>query len=303
MRCCVTSCRSLSRCGTLMDARSTFIRSPSPRTAAVTSNSRTAGRPGTTGHPPPVRSTDARSAATAWTPRCGLTWATSPTRTTTPTCQLSPAASAVCSPRRTASHSTLVPERPARARSAARVASRARCGSSRRARRLGPGDAEGVAGRVHEDPPPAAARLEPWLRRTQFHQCRLGAVQVVDDEVEVELLRNALVGPRRRPVVVDSLEADEEPVFAGESGEVVAGGVGALEPGRRLVEAGERCGILAVECDRYQPHRGAHADTISAQPVSWSWSRCPRLRPAATHATGQADRCGCGRVSPYRSVC
>jgi hypothetical protein len=80
-----------------------------------------------------------------------------------------------------------------------------------------------VPGRVGEDPPPVAARLELGLGGAQLQHQRLGLVEVVDREVEVELLWHALVGPARRPVAIDPLEADPEPVLAGECGEIVIG--------------------------------------------------------------------------------
>lgn len=67
-----------------------------------------------------------------------------------------------------------------------------------------------MAGRVREDPPPGTARLMVRLAGAHFEQPGLGSVQVLDREVEVELLRNRLVGPARS-LVVDPLEAEESP--------------------------------------------------------------------------------------------
>jgi hypothetical protein len=80
-----------------------------------------------------------------------------------------------------------------------------------------------VPGGVGEDAPLVAARLEVWLGRAKFQDQGFGLVEVVDREVEVELLWRALAGPAGCLVAVDSLETDEEPVLAGEPGEVAAG--------------------------------------------------------------------------------
>ncbi len=68
-----------------------------------------------------------------------------------------------------------------------------------------------MTGWVGEDAPPVAARLEPRPGRAQLQQPGLGLVEVVNREVEVDPLRDALVRPARRPVVTDPLEPDERP--------------------------------------------------------------------------------------------
>jgi len=58
-----------------------------------------------------------------------------------------------------------------------------------------PGQAERVPGRVEEDPPSVAARLVVRFDRAQAQQQRLGLVQVVECEVEVDVLRRGVIGP------------------------------------------------------------------------------------------------------------
>ena len=53
-----------------------------------------------------------------------------------------------------------------------------------------------MAARVDQDSP-GLPWLFLWDARAQVDAALLGLVQVVDSEVEVELLRAALVGPRR----------------------------------------------------------------------------------------------------------
>jgi hypothetical protein len=93
-----------------------------------------------------------------------------------------------------------------------------------------------VSGGVGEDPPPLAARLELRLGCAQSQYQGLDLVQVVGREVEVELLWHALPWPARRLVAVGSLEADDEPVLAGEPGEVVARPRVEFEAGGLLIE-------------------------------------------------------------------
>ena len=59
-----------------------------------------------------------------------------------------------------------------------------------------------------------------FVAPSPISQQGLGLVEDVHLEVEVDLLRHGLGGPARRLIVVDPLEADDEPTPAGESGEV-----------------------------------------------------------------------------------
>src|SRR5579859_2651651 len=65
--------------------------------------------------------------------------------------------------------------------------------------------AERVAGRVEEDPE-GLARLVLVLGRAEREHLRLGGVEVVDDHVEVHLLRHLLSRPLRRGIVRYLLE-------------------------------------------------------------------------------------------------
>jgi hypothetical protein len=116
-----------------------------------------------------------------------------------------------------------------------------------------------VPGGVGEDAPPVVVRLELRLGCAQFQDQSFGLVEVVDREVEVELLRHHALGwPGRCLVVVGSLEADEEPVLAGEPGEIVARVRVELEAGGLMVERGQCPGVGAVERDRRQLHVQGH---------------------------------------------
>gem|GEM_PF-4965376 len=54
-----------------------------------------------------------------------------------------------------------------------------------------------MPGWVGEDARPVAARLELWLGGIKLKDPRLGLVEVVNFEVEVELLWHALIWPAR----------------------------------------------------------------------------------------------------------
>src|SRR5690349_20471515 len=65
-------------------------------------------------------------------------------------------------------------------------------------------EAERVPGRIREDPEALAARAQP--ARAQLQGPRLAGVQIVDEEVEVGLLRVGWIRPAGRAVFADPLE-------------------------------------------------------------------------------------------------
>ena len=97
------------------------------------------------------------------------------------------------------------------------------------------------------------------------------------------LMGHALVRPTGRPVAVGPLEADEEPVLAGEPGEIVAGLGVELEAGGLLVERGQRHGVRAVERDRGVPYPGRSFALVLPVLI-----RSARVRSGAS---GRGDAC------------
>jgi hypothetical protein len=66
-----------------------------------------------------------------------------------------------------------------------------------------------------------SVRLVVRLARTESQQPVLGFTQIlIDLEADVQLLRNDLVRPARRPVVVDPLKTDQESMLTVEAREV-----------------------------------------------------------------------------------
>lgn len=115
-----------------------------------------------------------------------------------------------------------------------------------------------MAGWVIEHPPPSSTRLIFWLGRAQLQQQSFRLIKVVDREVEVELLRYGSIGPTRSPMVIDPLEADEEPIVAADASEVTVGLGVNLKPGCLPIERGKRLRIRAVERYRGQFHTQGH---------------------------------------------
>src|SRR5699024_3835066 len=81
----------------------------------------------------------------------------------------------------------------------------------------GSAEAERVAGRVEEDPERLSG-LFGGLARTDLDHGRLGGIEVLDDHVEVHLLRVILARPTGRVVVLDLLDADRGPGIGGDLG-------------------------------------------------------------------------------------
>ncbi len=118
-------------------------------------------------------------------------------------------------------------------------------------------EAEGMAGGVEEDPE-GLAGLVLGQRGAEGEDLRLGGVEVLDDDVEVELLRHLLARPRRRPVVLDPLEGqalvlgpDVDPVLVRLDRPVE----------QRAVERRQGGGIGTVEHDAREPCDG-HGPTL-----------------------------------------
>ncbi len=130
---------------------------------------------------------------------------------------------------------------------------RLRRGRSRQA----PDDAEGMPGRIREDPPSVLPRLIRFTR-PQLQQPGLGRVDIHDPETAVQLLRYDLAGPARSSVVVNPLKPDVEPAFTVQRGELgVRLGVES-KSGGFLVKRRQGERIRAVQGDRAQLHQRGH---------------------------------------------
>lgn len=106
-----------------------------------------------------------------------------------------------------------------------------------------------MAGRIEEDSE-VRAGLMIVLDGAESQHLGLRGIQVVDDQVEVHLLRSTLSWPVRRHEVVDSLErqavgpiADVSPPIRGFQ----------LPPQNTRVEGGELNGIRTVDDERGEP--------------------------------------------------
>src|SRR3954447_14719455 len=121
------------------------------------------------------------------------------------------------------------------------------CASYRGVPTSGHAETERVPGRIEEHAE-ARARLVLVLRRAEFEHRGLRGVEVVDDDVDVHLLRHLLAGPARRRVVLDLLEPDRVAVVRLDLGPVRRD----LDlPVQELaVEGGEGRRVRAVEDDR-----------------------------------------------------
>ncbi len=109
-----------------------------------------------------------------------------------------------------------------------------------------PDDAEGMPGRISEDPPPVLMRLVMSLACSQLQQPSLRLVQVRDVEAKVKLLGNGLIRPARRPVVVDPLKAYEESILTVETGKVSVRLRVRLKAGGLLIEHRQSQWIRAI---------------------------------------------------------
>src|SRR4051794_4598420 len=107
-------------------------------------------------------------------------------------------------------------------------------------------EAERVSGRVQEHPERRAG-LMLVQRRAELEHRGLPGVEVVDDDVEVHLLRHLLPRPLGRGVALDLLEADALPVVGADLGP--AGSELLLPVQHRAVEGRERVGVGTVEDD------------------------------------------------------
>lgn len=107
-----------------------------------------------------------------------------------------------------------------------------------------------MTGRVEEHPEVVTAGLLVGQPRTGREHLGLARSEIVDDEVEMRLLRVLGTGPHRRPISVDALTGDRHATARVELCPLVVD-VGRVErpPGDRGVEAGERQMIRAVESD------------------------------------------------------
>ena len=88
-----------------------------------------------------------------------------------------------------------------------------------------------------------------------------GGVEVVDDHVEVHLLRHLLARPARRAVVLDRLEADALAVVGADLSPV--GGDLDLPVQHRAVERRESAGVGTVDDDAGEAC-DSHAGTLAA---------------------------------------
>ena len=111
-----------------------------------------------------------------------------------------------------------------------------------------------MAGRVEEDAE-RRARLVLRLRGAEAQHVLLAAVEVVDDHVEVHLLRSLLSRPLRRSVVVDRLEGDAVAPVSGPDlhPSVLGGDVPLEQPG---IELRERIRVRAVDDESREPGDG-----------------------------------------------
>src|SRR5687767_4095066 len=111
-----------------------------------------------------------------------------------------------------------------------------------------------------------------WLdvvpARSQRQHGRLGDVDVVDGEVQVELLRSLSRRPGRRREVVRLLEGEALARLGLEDDPVgPVSVVGDLATHQRPVELGQREGVRAVEDDRPQPCGWGHGGLLWARGV------------------------------------
>lgn len=74
-----------------------------------------------------------------------------------------------------------------------------------------------MTGRVEKDPE-ELTRLLGRLPSTDFEDRRLGSVEVINDDVDVHLLRVGLTGPAGSVVILDLLNADRRPRIGGDLG-------------------------------------------------------------------------------------
>ena len=122
----------------------------------------------------------------------------------------------------------------------------------------GSAEAERVAGRVEEDPERLSG-LFGGLARTDLDHGRLGGIEVLDDHVEVHLLRVILARPTGRVVVLDLLDADRGPGIGGDLGPCAVFVDGDLPVEELSVELPEFGRVGSVEhdngllCDSHAP--------------------------------------------------
>src|SRR5699024_11446943 len=115
-------------------------------------------------------------------------------------------------------------------------------------RSSGSAEAERVAGRVEEDPERLSG-LFGGLARTDLDHGRLGGLEVLDDHVEVHLLRMILTRPTGRMVVLDLLDEDRGPGIRGDLGPCAVFVVGDLPVEELSVELPELGGVEGIEHD------------------------------------------------------
>ncbi len=105
-----------------------------------------------------------------------------------------------------------------------------------------------MAGRVEEDPERLSG-LFGGLARTDLDHGRLGGLEVLDDHVEVHLLRMILTRPTGRMVVLDLLDADRGPGIGGDLGPCAVFVDGDLPVEELSVELPEFGGVGSIEHD------------------------------------------------------
>ena len=92
----------------------------------------------------------------------------------------------------------------------------------------------------------------------------LAGVQVVDQEVQVHLLRVHLVGPHRRLVAAYALERDRRTTGRDELDPILIGVVAVDGPaGQRRVEPREGMSVRAIDRDELKAGEGCHPRTLA----------------------------------------
>lgn len=124
---------------------------------------------------------------------------------------------------------------------------------------------------IQQNPPPVGVRLELGLDCPQCQQPGLGGIQVIDAQLDVGLLFLDRVRPGGTAVVGEPVESQSGHAVLTEQHEIV-GGEDDGQAESLTVEAGQFCGIRAVEGDGRVAERGCgsvsrvHGDDTTAGP-------------------------------------
>ncbi len=134
------------------------------------------------------------------------------------------------------------------------------------------GETKGMTSRIDQHSPAIRGGLMIGDSRAESHRFGLGVVQVIDREIEVHLLGALVVGPRGRPIVVNSY-GREPRSFSPDRDEIIARECD-LTAKDRGPESGEAHRVITIQRYRAQScddHCGMLA---------------PRCRGARTRSTG-----------------